>query len=337
MDINSIFSERLNTTATVIIDILAFGTVLVACLLIYLILFQTPTVMKTYKKYLLIHVILTIVNALIITAGKPVIVNLVSIGICTGFFPIQNEFLTRLFLALWINSIVWLSTALTLIHVERYFTIHKRYDECNCCCWRMTSIVIYYVIFNIVISLALIIISIYGDLYLGGSAVQAHLREKVIGGMDFFQKYPGAIVLNNDYSSPWVLSFYGCLLLVVVSTSPPLCIFLSLNVLTGFKMINMGNFPERTRKIQITVLRTSIIQVFLVSVLGIIPALLLVAIIASSAQLNINMQYLLAIFQSHPLIDNLVVILFIKPYREFMLRWMRGNSIKASVVITKIS
>src|SRR5690606_23667760 len=121
-------------------------------------------------------------------------------------------------------------------------------------------IVIYYVVINVVISTAIIIISICGDIYLGGNTVETYFRGNLIEGIDFLQKYSGAVFLNNDYSSPWVLSFYGCLLLAVGSTTPPLFIFLSLNVFTGFKIINMMNSPERARRIQITVLRTSIIQ-----------------------------------------------------------------------------
>ncbi|KAE9554966.1 hypothetical protein FO519_001863 [Halicephalobus sp. NKZ332] len=317
MDINSVFSEKSNEVITIIID--------------------TPLVMKVYKKYLLLHVIFTIINAVTMIVGKPLMIYKISIGICTGFLSAQNEFVTRMFFALWINSVMWLATALTLIHVERYFTIHKGYGCSNRYCWNMTAIVIFYVVINIIISLGVVITSIYGDIYLGGSTVETYLRENVIGGIDFLQKYPGAVLLNNQYTSPWILTFYGCLLLATVSTSPPLFTFLCLNICTGFKMINMANFPERTRRIQITVLRTSIIQVFLVSVLGIIPVMLLLATVISKANFYVKMEYSLAVLQFHPLIDNIVVILCVKPYRDFVNRLIHRNKIEETIIPTKIT
>lgn len=326
IDINSLFSPESTAITTIVMDCLAFLTVFTSSFIIYLILKQTPSMMTTYKKYLFLHTMVTIIYTIVMAAGKPQVIYRVYIGICAGFIPVKTEFGTRLFFTVWAIVTTWIATSLTLIHIERFFAIHYEYTKCRFSICRPTSFIVMYGVLIVIIDAIVIASFVAGDLYIGGDAARETLLQQVAGGEEFLEKYPGAIIINRQMT-PWTISFHFALIFMIGFTFISLLIFLSMNIITGFKTIQSENFSETTKKVHKSILRTSMFQVLFLFVFVAFPMIPLLVTIVTNYTLNFRMEFSITILQVYPLIDNVVVILIVKPYRDFVFKYLRRDSV----------
>lgn len=322
-DISSEHNENTEKILDTIIDATSVLTIITSLFIIYLIFYKSPALMSTYKKYLLLNVLLEIWNVIISSLGKPRVLFGLFIGFTTGLFPIHDGLGTILIFVFWTNAVIWSSTCLILIHIERYYSLHRVPWE-NSSRLNPRFFAYTYVILNTLTFLVLIISGIAGDVFIHGLGVSNYLEE-IGGGEDFLRKYPGTILLNNQ-GTVWVLVYYSFLILSSIYIVIPLFTFLLLNAFTGFKAINSTNYSLKIKQIHNTLLQASIFQVILLFIFGTIPVIFfLVSLIAETSV--INMGVMQCVLHFYPLSDNIVILFFVKPYRDFILSYLRKNSV----------
>ena len=324
ISISSEFNEYLQRVVNIIIDVTSGITLLTSLFIIYLIFYQSPKAMSVYKKYLLANVILEILSVMTLSLGKPRILYTANIVFTSGILPFQQGTATILIYIIWHDMMVLSATCLLLIHIERYYTLHEGLGQ-NSSCLNPKFFVYFYIMLTIIMTLGIGIPGIYGDVFIMGPSVLTDLA-KISGGRDFLVKFPGAILLNNK-RTVWVLVYYISLIVAGSLILIPLFIFLSLNVFTGFKSVHSNRFSQKTKNIHITLLKTSIFQVITLFIFGTIPVILFIIALMVGRTL-IGMDYLQCVLNIYPLFDNIVVLLVIKPYRDFILNCWRKDAVK---------
>ena len=321
-DIAAEYNEQSARILNIIIDVTSGTTLFTASFIIYLIFYQTPPIMSIYKRYLLVNVVLEIITVTNMSLGKPRILLKYSISFTAGLLPIQQGFFTKLVYLLWYNTTIWSATCLTLIHIERYYTIHKGIKNTR---FLGPKVFIYfYLIANTVITLSLVISGTVGDVYLDETLVPVYLKG-INDGEDFFHKYPGALLFNSNHTVSTDAHHYAVVGAGIV-ISIPLFTFLLLNAFTGFKAIGSSNYSKRTKAIHATLLRVSMLQAMLLFVTGAIPVFLLLLSLVTQTTV-VKMEHAQCFLNFYALCDNIVVLLFIKPYRGFILGLLKKNQI----------
>ena len=232
------YNDNAEQIMNIIIDITSLFTLLSSLFIIYLIFYKSPKVMAGYKKILLIDIILEIVGVIILYIGKPKVLLKFFITFSVGLFPIQNKNITILTFVFWSNVMVWSSTCLSMIHVERYYTIHYGTKK-NTGFLGPKFFVYLYFILNILITLGTVISGIFGDVFISGADFISYIA-RINGGMEFIRKYPGAVLLNNRRTI-WIMVFYFCMIVGAVLIFVPLFTFLFLNAVKGFKAVRSNN------------------------------------------------------------------------------------------------
>ena len=308
----------------ILIDNTSGVTLLTSSFIVYLIFYKSPPMMSTYKKYLLANVLLEMLTVVILSLGKPRVLYTLSIAYTTGLLPIQGSIMTRLSFVFWSNTLVWSSTCLTLIHIERYFTLHQGWKTSNrfIC---PTFFIWFYLILNILVLLGLVIPGVFGDVYIDGPIVPNYVV-KIEGGAEFLQKFPGTVLFNTVHTV-WISIYYASLTIAVIFIIIPLFTFLFLNAFSGIKAVNSNNYSPKTKKVQLTLLRASMIQALLLLILAVIPIFFLVGSLLAG-QMFVEMRYMQCILNIYPLGDNIIILLFVKPYRDFIFSHWRKNSVK---------
>src|SRR5690606_26194814 len=128
---------------------------------------------------------------------------------------------------------------------------------------------------------------------------------QIAGGTEFLEKYPGVVLLNNVHST-WIIIYYTTLVVAAILILGPLLVFLFLNAFTGFKAVHSGNYSKKTRKVHITLLRASILQVMLLLLSAFIPVFLLIGSLLIE-RMVIDMTYMQCVLNFYPFFDNLVI------------------------------
>ena len=328
-DIATEYSGNAETVINIIIDVTSLLTLITSILIIYLIFCKSPKVMSGYKRILLIDIILEMLGAIILYIGKPKVLLKFFIIFSVGLFPIQDKNVTIFTFVMWCNTMVWSATCLTLIQAERYYAIHKGIT--NIGCLGPKFFMYFYVTLNILITIGTVISGIFGDMFISGTVVSNHVT-KITGGREFLQKYPGAVLLNNGRTI-WIIIYYLCLVFAPIFIFTPLFIFLSLNVFSGFKAINSQSYSPITKRVHITLLRASILQVILLLISAVLPCnFALVGFVIEKT--IIGMEEIQCIVNFYPLLNNIVIIFCIKPYRDFVCRYWKRNVISELSTVT---
>ncbi|KAE9548569.1 hypothetical protein FO519_008220 [Halicephalobus sp. NKZ332] len=305
-NISSEYNEESDRIVDIIIDVTSGTTLLTSFFIIYLIFYQSPPMMSEYKKYLLVNVLFEMVNVTVASLSKPKVLYGLHLAYTSGLLPLQQEVFTDVVFIFWKDAMILSCTCLALIHIERYYTIHQGVRK--------------------IITVGLVISGIFGDVFIHGDIVSAFLTTKMIGGKEFLQKYPGTVLLNNKHTI-WVSIYYASLIVAAIFILIPLFTFLLLNAFSGFKAVHSNNYSQKTKKVHITLLQASILQVLLLLIFAAIPVtLLLVSLIVE--HMIVGVEYMQCILNFYPLSDNIVILFFIKPYREFIFSSCRKNSVK---------
>ena len=323
-NIASEYNENSEDILNIIIDVTSGVTVFTSCFIVYLIIFKSPPIMSTYRKYLLVNVLLEMLVVIILSLGKPKVLYGLFLAFSTGLLPIQSPVVTRLACVLWGNALTWSSTSSTLIHVERYFTLHQEWKTKN----RFIGpkfFIWFYLVLNILVTTGILSSGIFGDIYIDGPVVSDYVRN-IDGGRELLQKYPGTVLFNNKRSM-WTTIYNISLLIASIFILVPLFIFLFLNAFSGFKAINSNNYSPKTKKVHTTLLWASICQALLLLLSAFIPIIFLVGSLVAGKTI-VEMGYTACILNLNPLSNNIITIFFVKPYRDFIFSYWKKNSVK---------
>ena len=320
-NISTEYNESAEYVVNIIIDITSCVTLLTSLWIIYLIFYKFPSMMSTYRKYLLFNVCFEMLNVIIGSLGKPRILYEYFILFASGLLPCQNGVVTILCYVFWSNCLIWSSTCLVLIHIERYYAIHEDLSR-NSYFLKPKFFVYFYLVVNVLSTSAIAISGLFGDVFIQGPAVAAYL-EKLGGGKNLLAKYPGVVLLNNKYTI-WSLVCFSSMIITSIFIIVPLFTFLLLNAFTGFKPINSSNCSSKTKATRITLLQASILQSLLLFITGVIPIIFLLTALVR-AKTIIKMGYMECILNFYPLSDSIVILLFIKPHRDIICSICRKN------------
>ena len=322
-DITTEFNEDLEKVLRLVMDIASIFTLFTSLFIIYLIFYHSPRMMSDYKKYLLADMISVVVSVIFVALSKPKMLYGLYLGFTDGLLPVQKEPWTIFSVLFWYAIMVWGSSCLVLIHVERYYTTHRGIQKDGC--FGPKLFVYFYLIMNTAVTLGFCIPAVFGDIYITGKVVETYIKTKITGDDELYEKYPGAVLLNNK-SAFWSLIYYVSLLIAACIIFIPLFTFLLLNACTGFKAIRFSNYSKKTKAIHITLLRASILQVLLTLVCGTLPIAFFLIGWITGAQIP-GMELMQSILNFNPLVTNLVIILFVKPYRDFIFSYWKRNAV----------
>ena len=323
LNISSEYNECSENVMSIITDIASGVALLTSLFVIYLIFYKSPPMMSTYKKYLFANMFFQMLNTVTFSLGKPRILYTTNVVFTAGLLPFQQRIVTILAYGLWHSTMISSLTCISLIHIERYYTIHEGIMKKNSCL-NLKFFICFYIILNILLNLGMSISGLYGDIFIQETITYTRLTE-MFGGKEFLSKYAGAVLLN-DKKTISMLIYYASLIVAAASTLFPLFIFLSLNVFTGFKTIQSKDYSTKTKKLHITLLRTSIVQALVLLLCVTLPAIFFIVALFIR-QIIIGVDYIQFLFILYPIADNIVVLFCIKPYRDFIFSCLQKNSV----------
>lgn len=89
----------------------------------------------------------------------------------------------------------------------------------------------------------------------------------------------------------------------------------------------MDKLSLKTKRIQMILLKAAIIQGSALIILSVIPFLSMLISSISGIE-PLKPEYIDCFFHSYPFADNLIILFFIKPYRDYVLKVFRRNSVE---------